>query len=64
MPTFIIRNKQLSVFKEPGRKKYGMYLFKEPNVFIKVGTFMNDNAANHFVDYLNDMFEELQKNEK
>lgn len=61
MPTFIVNKKKMTVYKEKGRKRYGVFLFEEPNVWYKVGSFHNDEAAWHFIDYLNKMFEEVRK---
>ena len=61
MPVFLVKDKQLGVYKMTGYKRYGIYLFEKPNIWYKVGTFNNDESAEHFIDYLNKMFEEVRE---
>lgn len=61
MPTFIVGDKQIAIYQEKGRKKDGLFIFEKPNIWYKVGRFNNKESADHFIKYLNDMFERLQK---
>ena len=61
MPVFRINEKQLGVYKMKGYKRYGIYLFEKPNIWYKVATFNNDESAEHFISYLNEMFNELER---
>lgn len=61
MPVFHVNKKQLGVYKMTGYKRYGIYLFEEPNIWYKVATFNNDESAEHFIRYLDEMFKELEK---
>ena len=61
MPTFKINDKEMKIYIERGRKRYGIFLYEKPNKWYKVGSFHNDETAWYFIDYLNKMFEEVRK---
>ena len=64
MPMIIKGNMQIVITKW-GYKNYGIYLFEEPNIYIKVATFNSDENADVFIEYLTKMFdiEEREENE-
>lgn len=61
MPIFYVNEKQLGVYKMKDYKRYGIYLFEKPNIWYKVATFISDDSAEYFIDYLDEMFKEVGK---
>ena len=50
---FTVGKAEFLIMKEPGKKRQGIYLLDPPNTYIKIATFISDEAVNTFVDAAN-----------
>lgn len=48
-------NMKIAIMHVPYRKKINLCIFEEPNVYVSVATFGNDQCAVMFMQYLADM---------
>lgn len=56
MPIIIRDNMQIAFMKN-GYNNYGLYIFEEPNWYVKVATFNSDKNAVRFMQYMTEMFD-------
>jgi len=62
MPILIKGDMQIA-FMKAGYKRYGIYLFEKPNCYVKVATFISDESADKFMDYITQMFGVVEEKE-
>ena len=62
MPILIKGDMQIA-FMKAGYKRYGIYLFEKPNIYVKVATFSSDESVDKFLDYMTQMFGIVEEKE-
>ena len=62
MPILIKGDMQIA-FMKAGYKRYGIYLFEKPNIYVKVATFSSDESVDKFLDYITQMFGVVEEKE-